>query len=97
MDEIRIIRDGFLAIQDREPDNTVLREYTWGLNLGGGPSTSLRTGSSGLIDLEQNGQNYAYLYDGKGNVVAVLDNTEAVVATYRYDPFGILCSFTSRY
>jgi RHS repeat-associated protein len=41
-------------------------------------------------NLEQNGQNYTYLYDDKGNVAAVLDNTEAVLATYRYDPFGIL-------
>jgi hypothetical protein len=83
VDEIRIIRDGFLAIQDRDGNNTVLREFTWGLN----PSTSLRTcmggGISGLLNLKQNGQNYAYLYDGKENVAAVIDSSQSVVAGKR--------------
>jgi RHS repeat-associated protein len=33
---------------------------------------------------------YAYLYDGKGNVAAVIDSSQAVVAAYRYAPFGKL-------
>jgi RHS repeat-associated protein len=86
VDEIRIVRDGFLAVQERDENNTVLREYTWGLNLGGG--------IGGLLNLKQGGQDYAYLYDGKGNVAAVIDASQAVVAAYRYAPFGKLLAKT---
>jgi RHS repeat-associated protein len=86
VDEIRIVRDGLLAVQERDGSNNVLREYTWGLNLGGG--------IGGLLNLKQGGQDYAYLYDGKGNVAAVLDGSQAVVAAYRYAPFGKLLAQT---
>ena len=36
IDEIRIVRDGMLALQDRDDSNAIRNEYTWGLNLGGG-------------------------------------------------------------
>jgi RHS repeat-associated protein len=35
---------------------------------------------------------HSYLYDGKGNVTALLDGSQAVAATYTYDPFGNLMS-----
>lgn len=89
IDTVRIVRDGMMAIQDRDGNNAVLREYTWGLNLGGG--------IGGLLNLKQGGQNYAYLYDGKGNVEALLDTTESVVAAYRYDPFGVLLAKTGSF
>jgi hypothetical protein len=47
-----------------------------------------------LLDLKQGGQNYAYLYDGKGNVTALLNGSQAVVAAYTYDVFGNLMSQT---
>ena len=40
--------------------------------------------------MKQNGQDYSYLYDGKGNVTALLDGTQSVVASYGYSPFGRL-------
>jgi RHS repeat-associated protein len=86
VDEIRIVRDGLLAVQERDENNAVVREYTWGLNLGGG--------IGGLLNLKQGGQDYSYLYDGKGNVAAVLDASQAVVAAYRYAPFGKLLAKT---
>jgi RHS repeat-associated protein len=86
VDTVRIVRDGLLAVQDRDGSNNVLREYTWGLNLGGG--------IGGLLNLKQGGQDYAYLYDGNGNVAAVLDGSQAVVAAYRYAPFGKLLAQT---
>jgi len=84
VDETRIIRDGFLPIQERDGNNNVIREYTWGMNLGGG--------IGGLLSMRQDGQDYYFLYDGKGNVATVLDQNEAVVATYQYDEFGVLRS-----
>ena len=82
VEDRRIVRDGKLAIQERDAANTLLREYTWGLNLGGG--------IGGLLAMRQSGQEFHYLYDGKGNVSAVIDSTQTVVASYRYDTFGRL-------
>ncbi len=87
--DIRIMRDGMLPILDKDGStNATLRQYTWGLNLGGGIGGLLHLYSASA------GQNYAYLYDGKGNVEAMLDNSESVVAAYRYDPFGKLLAKT---
>jgi RHS repeat-associated protein len=84
--DVRFVRDGLLALQERDGNNGVLREYVWGLNMGGG--------IGGLLNLRQGGQEYSYLYDGKGNVTALLDNSQAVVAAYTYDTFGNLMSKT---
>jgi RHS repeat-associated protein len=78
--DMRIIRNGFLAMQERDANNRVTREYAWGLDMGGG--------IGGLLQLRQNEQNYYHLYDGKGNVSAIIDGNQAVVAKYRYDGFG---------
>ncbi len=86
---VHIVRDGMLAIQDRDGKNVMLREHTWGLNLGGG--------IGGLLNLKTAGQNYAYLYDGKGNVEAILDNAQAIMAAYRYDSFGALLAKTGTF
>ncbi len=51
-------------------------------------------GIGGLLNLNQNGQDYSYLYDGKGNVTAVTDSTQAVAAAYNYDAFGVLMTKT---
>ncbi|MEW6429058.1 MAG: RHS repeat-associated core domain-containing protein [Thermodesulfobacteriota bacterium] len=82
--DTRIVRDGFLALQDRDGDNTVVREYAWGQHLGGG--------IGGLLALRQDDQDYAYLYDGRGNVTGIIDSNQAPVASYRYDAFGRLLS-----
>jgi len=81
--ETRFVRDGGLVVQERNGSNAVTREYTWGLSLGGG-----------LLNLKQNGSHYSYLYDGNGNVDAVLNASQAVAAAYRYDPFGNLTAKT---
>lgn len=83
---IRFIQDSFIPIQIRDGSNNVLHEYTWGLDLGGG--------IGGLLDLHFGSNNYAYLYDGKGNVSALLNNSQDVVASYTYDTFGNLMSKT---
>jgi RHS repeat-associated protein len=47
-------------------------------------------GIGGLLAVAEGGQHYQYLYDGKGNVSAVLDAAAQPVASYRYDAFGKL-------
>jgi RHS repeat-associated protein len=84
IDEIRYVRAGFLPIQERDDNNQIVREYTWGLNYGGG--------IGGLLNLRQGGLDYSYLYDGKGNVRGLIDSTNTVVAKFTYDEFGNLMS-----
>jgi RHS repeat-associated protein len=86
VDEKRFIRTGFLAIQDRDGSNAGTRDYMWGQDLGGG--------IGGLLNLKQNGQDYFYLYDGKGNVSTLIDGSQNIVASYRYDVFGKLLKKT---
>lgn len=82
----RYIRAGFLPIQERDSNNLIKREYTWGLDYGGG--------IGGLLNLKQGGVDYSYLYDGKGNVAALLDPSQNLAATYTYGPFGELMRTT---
>ncbi len=42
------------------------------------------------MSLRQDGQDYSYLYDGKGNVISVIDSSQSPVAGYHYDAFGKL-------
>ncbi|MBI5189045.1 MAG: RHS repeat-associated core domain-containing protein [Nitrospirae bacterium] len=46
----------------------------------------------GLLELNRKEgslwKKYSYLYDGKGNVSAVIDSAQIVVASYSYDPYG---------
>ncbi len=37
-------------------------------------------GIGGLFSFRQNGEDYFYLYDGKGNVTTVVDSSQQVVA-----------------
>ncbi|MHB8123838.1 MAG: RHS repeat-associated core domain-containing protein [Desulfuromonadaceae bacterium] len=78
--ERRYNYDGNLLVEERDGANNVVTEYTWGLGLPGG--------IGGLLDLYQGAVHFAYLYDGKGNVTALLDPNANVAATYQYDPFG---------
>jgi len=82
VNETRYVRDGFLALQERDSSNGVMNEYTWGIDIGGG--------IGGLINLHQGGQDYSYLFDGRGNVSVLIDGSQAVVAGYVYDAFGNL-------
>jgi len=59
------------------------------MNLGGG--------SGGLLNQRRSGTDYAYLYDANGNVEAVLNSAQAVMAAYRYDPFGTLLAKTGTF
>ena len=85
---VNYIGHGGLPLQERDADNSVIREYTRGPDMGGG--------IGGMLGLRQGGKNYLYFYDGKGNVTAVTDSsvTPTVVATYAYDPFGNLMAKT---
>jgi RHS repeat-associated protein len=76
--------DGNLLVQERDGANPnhVVNEYIYGQGLPGG--------IGGLLRLNQGGAAYSYLFDGKGNVTALLNGSTGQVArTYQYDPFGV--------
>jgi YD repeat-containing protein len=66
----RIVRAGFLPIQERDENNVVIREYVWGPSMGGG--------IGGLLAMKEGSSDYYYLYDGKGNVTALTDSSGTV-------------------
>jgi RHS repeat-associated protein len=82
--QVNHVREHFLPIQERDSANNVMSEYAWGRSKGGG--------IGGLLNLRQGSQCYSYVYDGKGNVAAVLGTDQAPGVAYGYDTFGLLLS-----
>ena len=78
--EERFVRSDRLTIQERDDGDAVTRKYTWGVSKGGG--------IGGLLNMSDVTGDYRYMYDGKGNVVAVMKNNQDIVVSYRYDEFG---------
>ena len=78
--ELRIVRSGFLPIQDRDSSNALLRDYVWGLSKGGG--------IGGLLSMSTQEQDYYYHYDGRGNVTFITDTNQNRVAEYTYADYG---------
>ncbi len=85
-EETRLVRDGYLIVQERDGSNTALRSYVW--------SSSALGGIGALTAMVQNSQVYYYLFDGRGNVASVVDESANRVARYVYDAFGELRSVT---
>ena len=78
--ERRFVRGPRLFLQERDGSNAVVAESVWNPGKPGG--------IGGLLKQRAAGADYSFLYDAAGNVTAVVDAAQAVVASYRYDPFG---------
>ncbi|MBL7047941.1 MAG: hypothetical protein ISR96_00225 [Nitrospira sp.] len=78
--DIHITRTGLLPLWERDAINNVTRSYTWGLDMAGG--------IGGLLNMNENGENYYYHYDGSGNVNTITNSSENIAASYSYDIFG---------
>jgi RHS repeat-associated protein len=86
--EVRYLYDGMLVLQERDTNNNPQVTYTRGLDLsltrqGGG-------GIGGLLARTDATGSYYFHSDGSGNVTALMDGYQNVVARYRYDAFGKL-------
>jgi RHS repeat-associated protein len=93
--EIHLIYDGYLPIQERDSNDNVLVTYTRGLdlsgNLGAGlPRQSEATagGIGGLLARTDANGSTLYHSDVAGNITALMDGQEDIVARYMYGPFG---------
>jgi RHS repeat-associated protein len=92
--ERRYVYDGNLPIQDRDANNLPQVSYTRGRDLG--RSLQGAGGIGGLLartDLRViavgNSSTHAYFFgDGNGNITAMINTNQQLVAKYLYDPFG---------
>ncbi len=85
------IYDGFRVIQERDGNNNPAVSYTRGSDL----SETLEGvgGIGGLLARSTNAggawSTHAYYHtDGNGNITYLVDSSQALAASYRYDPFG---------
>ena len=88
--ETLYIYDGNRVIQERDAYNTPTVSYTRGTNLSG--TLDGAGGIGGLLARSAGGSHAYYHADGGGNITALADSSQTVVAAYRYDPFGNLIS-----
>ena len=86
------IYDGMRVIQERDVNNTPTVSYTRGTDLSG---TMEGAGGIGGLLARSSGYSggnwsthYFYHADGNGNITYLVDSSQALAASYRYDPFG---------
>lgn len=84
--ETRYVYDGFRVIQDRNAQGNPTISYTRGTDLSG--SLEGAGGIGGLLALSGGTTHLCYHADGNGNVTYMANSSQAMVARYRYDPFG---------
>jgi len=92
----RYLYDGKRLIQERDASNVPTVSYTRGTDLSGslqgaGGIGGLLARSHGYSAGNWTTHNY-YHADGGGNVTCMINASRAMVASYRYDPFGNLVS-----
>ncbi|NMD20342.1 MAG: hypothetical protein GYA76_08760 [Verrucomicrobia bacterium] len=94
--ETRYIYDGMLVIQERDANNLPAVSYTRGSDLSGtregagGIGGLLGRADNRLLVTGDSSAHACYHADGNGNVTALVNSTQGIVARYLYDPYGNL-------
>jgi RHS repeat-associated protein len=95
--EVHYVYDGMLPVQERDMNNNPLVTYTRGLDLGGNlgaglPRQSEATagGIGGLLARTDGNGSTFYHSDGVGNITALMNGSQNIVARYLYNPYGKL-------
>jgi RHS repeat-associated protein len=96
LSETRFLYDGRRVIQERDGSNTPLVSYTRGKDLSGslegaGGIGGLLARSHGYSSGNWSTHNF-YHADGGGNVTYLVNSSQTLSASYRYDPYGNLIS-----
>ena len=86
---ILFVYDGNNVVAEYE-DGTLTKKYLWGEDVSG--SMDGAGGVGGLLAVNDTTENYYTMYDGNGNIVQYLDETQTSVAKFEYTPFGALKS-----
>jgi RHS repeat-associated protein len=84
--ETRLIYDGMQVIQERGTNNNPVVTYTRGLDLS--MSRSGAGGIGGMLARTDTDGSTFYHADGNGNITALMDTNENIVARAEYDGFG---------
>jgi RHS repeat-associated protein len=96
--ETRYVYDSMLVVQERDAANLPTVTYTRGVELS---HTLQGAGGIGGLLARSHGYNSTtgawatntfYHADGNGNITYLEDSTQALAASYKYDPFGNLIS-----
>jgi RHS repeat-associated protein len=96
--EVRYIYDANLVIQEREANNLPAVSYTRGPDLSGtlqgagGIAGLLARTDHALLTTGDPGAHAYYHADGNGNITALINSSQLIVARYLYDPFGNVLS-----
>jgi RHS repeat-associated protein len=94
--EVRRVYDGMIVLQERDQFNVPKLTYTRGKDLSG--SLDGAGGIGGLLALSNHqspiAEHFYFHADGNGNVTALVDTNQNVVARYLFDPFGNTLSAT---
>ena len=94
--EVRRVYDGMLVLQERDSFNLAKLTYTRGKGYSG--SLQGAGGIGGLLAILDHKSlilDHSYFHaDGNGNITALVDSSQQVVARYLYDPFGNTLSAT---
>jgi RHS repeat-associated protein len=89
-EKVHYVYDGRLLVQERDGNNMPLVSYTRGSDLAG--SFQGAAGIGGLLartDHSTINLTHAFYHaDGNGNITALLNDKQLIVAHYTYDPFG---------
>jgi len=96
--ESRHLYDGMLIVQERSSGNTPQVHYSRGLDLSG---TIHGAGGIGGLLMRSHGysggnwsSHNAYHSDANGNVTALVNSSGVLQASYKYNPYGGLISFS---
>ena len=92
--EVRYVYDANLVIQERDANNLPTISYTRGRDFSG--SLQSASGIGGLLARTDHGSQLTVYYhaDGNGNVTALINAQQLIVAKYLYDSFGNVLSMS---
>jgi RHS repeat-associated protein len=94
----KYVYDGNLVIQERDTNSLPSVTYTLGTDLSGtmqgagGIGGLLARTDAGLLTVCSSSAHAYYQSDGNGNITALINTNQALVAKYLYDPFGNILS-----
>lgn len=95
--EVYYVYDGNLVIQERDINNLPTTTYTRGKDLSGslegagGIGGLLARTAQSYVDAPMAGHSF-YHADGNGNIMMLINSSQAIVAKYLYDAFGNVLS-----
>ena len=89
-DTVNYVYDGWRVIQERDSNNVPAVSYTRGNDLSGSMEGAGGIGGMLARSFYFLGGTFHdfYFADGNGNITSMLDSSQNIVASYRYDPFG---------